>query len=218
MAELRTEEEQVQALKNWWAENGKSLLLGIAVALAAVLAWKGWQEQQAAEAENASVLYQNLLEAVVGSVGPQQDEAQSATALHLAEQLKTDYDSTAYANYAALIMARVAIDQNKPEQALTELDWVLAHQPSESMFILATLRKARVIASQGDLDKALSIVKAAPIGGYKASIEELRGDLLLAKGEDAQARIAYQSALDAADAGTRPLLEMKLNDLSAEEG
>ena len=75
MAELRTEEEQVQALKNWWNENGKSLLLWIAVALAAVFGWKGWQQQQAVEAENASVLYQNLLDATVSALGPQGDQA-----------------------------------------------------------------------------------------------------------------------------------------------
>ncbi|WP_299182480.1 tetratricopeptide repeat protein [uncultured Neptuniibacter sp.] len=217
MAELRTEEEQVQALKSWWDENGKSLLLGVAVALAAVLGWKGWQDQQAAKAENASILYQNLLDAVVGGIGPQQDAAKLTTANHLSDQLKADYDDTTYASYAALIMARVAVDQNEIEKAKAELDWVLASQPTESIYVVATLRKARVLAAQENYDDALALINAAPVGGYKASIEEVKGDLYLAKGDKAKAQIAYQAAYDASPANTRPVLEMKLNDLSSED-
>jgi predicted negative regulator of RcsB-dependent stress response len=39
---MRTEEEQVEALKGWWTENGKSLLFMVAIALSAVFAWKTW--------------------------------------------------------------------------------------------------------------------------------------------------------------------------------
>lgn len=216
MAELRTEEEQVQALKAWWDENGKSLLLGIAVALAAVLGWKGWQQQQATHADNASILYQNLLDSVVGAIGPQQDEAKLATANHLHDQLKADYEGTAYANYAALIMARVAVDQGELTKAVAELDWALANQPTESMFILATMRKARILADQGDVDKSLSLVGSLPVGGYAVSLNELKGDLFLLKGDIELARQSYQKAFDATTANNRPVLEMKLNDLAAE--
>ncbi len=217
MAELRTEEEQVQALKAWWDENGKSLLLGIAVALAAVLGWKGWQDQQDAQAENASILYQNMLDAVVGAIGPQQDEAKLATATHISTQLKTDYEDSAYANYAALIMARVAVDQNQLDEAIAQLDWVIAHQPTESIYILAHLRKARILAAQDKVDEALTLINAAPVGGYKATIEELKGDLYLKKGDQAKARMAYEAASKESVASNRPLLEMKLNDLAAKE-
>lgn len=216
MAELRTEEEQVQALKAWWDENGKSLLLGIAVALAAVLGWKGWQQQQATHADNASILYQNLLDSVVGAIGPQQEEAKLATANHLHDQLKADYEGTAYANYAALIMARVAVDQGELTKAVAELDWALANQPTESMFILATMRKARILADQGDVEKSLSLVGSLPVGGYAVSLNELKGDLFLLKGDIELARQSYQKAFDATTANNRPVLEMKLNDLAAE--
>ena len=47
MAELRTEEEQIEAIKRWWKKNGSSLLLGIALALAIVFGWQAWQNHQA---------------------------------------------------------------------------------------------------------------------------------------------------------------------------
>ena len=177
MAELRTEEEQVQVLKNWWDENGKSLLLGVAVALAAVFGWKGWQQQQAVESENASVLYQNLLDATVSALGPQGDQAQYKIAESLAEQLKNDYDSSAYAKFAATIMARVAVDNDQLDKALTELNWVLENQPTVSMYVLTSLRKARILVAKGELDQALAIVKELPVSGYEVSIAELKGDI-----------------------------------------
>ncbi|MGH1463609.1 MAG: YfgM family protein [Neptuniibacter sp.] len=218
MAELRTEEEQVQALKGWWDENGKSLLLGIAIALAAVFGWKGWQQQQEVEAENASVLYQNLLDATVAAIGPQADPAKYKIAESLATQLKNDYGSSAYSKYAAIIMARVAVDNDQLDQSLVELDWVLDNQPTESMYTLVSLRKARVLAAKGELDQALSIVTAAPVAGYEVAIAELKGDLYLMKGDKEKARSEYQIAISAAEIISRPVLQMKLDDLAVEEG
>jgi len=217
VAELRTEEEQVQVLKNWWDENGKSLLLGVAVALAAVFGWKGWQQQQAVESENASVLYQNLLDATVSALGPQGDQAQYKIAESLAEQLKNDYDSSAYAKFAATIMARVAVDNDQLDKALTELNWVLENQPTVSMYVLTSLRKARILVAKGELDQALAIVKELPVSGYEVSIAELKGDIHLAKGDEAMARSEYQAAISAAEINSRPVLQMKLDDLAAEE-
>ena len=218
MAELRTDEEQVQALKQWWDENGKSLLLGVAVALAAVFGWKGWQQQEAVKTENASILYQNMLDAVVGAIGPRQDEAQSATANHLAEQLKSDYTESSYAKYAAMIMARVAVDKDDLPLALQQLDWVLANQPTESMFVMASMRKARIIAAQGDVDKALGLLGSVPANAHKASLEELKGDLYLQAGDVDKARSAYVAATQAIEGGMpQPLLEMKLNDLATKD-
>ena len=43
MAELRSEEEQLDAIKRWWKSNGTSLIIGVVVAAAGVFAWKAWQ-------------------------------------------------------------------------------------------------------------------------------------------------------------------------------
>ena len=43
---MRTEEEQVAAIKSWWKENGKSLVLTVAGVLAGVFGWKAWKHKQ----------------------------------------------------------------------------------------------------------------------------------------------------------------------------
>lgn len=218
MSEMRTEEEQIQAFKQWWKENGKSLILGVGLAVAIVVGWRGWQERQAVEAENASVLYQNMVDAVVSGIGPQQDQDQLATAKHLAGQLKDEYSDSAYAKFAALVLARVAVDGKEYDQALAEIDWVLGNQPTQEMKVIATMRKARLLAEKGDRDAALSLLAGLNAGNFKASVEELKGDLLLAKGDKDAARAAYEAAQAAAQqSGARPLLNIKLDDLAVED-
>lgn len=214
MSEIRTEEEQIQALKGWWAENGKSLVLGVGLAVAAVVGWKGWQDHQAVQAENASVLYQNMVEAAVSTLGAVKDEAQLATTHHLAGQLKSDYESSVYARYAALIEARIAVESKDYDRALAELDWVLAHKPSEEMQLVATVRKARVMAAKGEVEAGLALLSGLQAGSFQSTLDEVRGDLYMLKGDVAAARSAYESAAAAnATGGARPLLTMKLDDL-----
>lgn len=217
MSEIRTEEEQIQAFKQWWKENGKSLILGVGLAVAIVVGWKGWQDRQAVAAENASVLYQNMVDAVVSGIGPQQDKDQLATANHLAGQLKDEYGDSSYAKFAALVQARIAVDSKDYDKALAEIDWVLANEPAQEMKVVATMRKARLLAEKGEGDAALKLVTGLNAGSFKASVEELKGDLLLAQGDKDAARVAYEAAKDAAQqSGARPLLNVKLDDLAVE--
>ncbi|MBY4678883.1 YfgM family protein [Marinobacterium arenosum] len=218
MADLRSEEEQVQALKDWWKENGKSLLIGIVFAVLIVAAWKAWQQRSQQQAEYASALYQNLLEAVVGSVSDQADEASLSTARHLGEQLKTEFEGSAYARMAALLMARLAVERNELDVALAELDWVQTHEPTAAQAVVVKLRKARILAAQGNVEQGLQLLDGLANAAFQARIDEVRGDLYLQQGDRDNARKAYQTALAAGSSGAaNPLLSVKLNDLAVED-
>lgn len=219
MSEMRTEEEQVEALKGWWKENGKSLLFMIAIALSAVFAWKTWQQKQLTDAENASITYQNLLDAVSGAVSSD-DAGQIATSKHLAQKLKSDYEKTEYARFAALLVAKVAVAEENYTEALAELDWVLAHQPAIEMRNITLLRKARVYQAMGEFSKGLDVIQGLDAQEFGGSVYELKGDLLLSSGERIGARAAYQQALKVSvNEGSNPLLTIKLEDLAlSEEG
>jgi predicted negative regulator of RcsB-dependent stress response len=49
---------------------------------------------------------------------------------------------------------------------------------------------------------------------YKATVAEVRGDVLLASAQPEKAREAYAAALQASKNGANPVLQMKLDDLS----
>ncbi|WP_417534053.1 YfgM family protein [Marinobacterium stanieri] len=214
MAELRTEEEQINALKNWWNENGKSLVLGVAAAIALVVGWQAWQTRQEQQAAAASVLYQNLSEAVqLASV--QADDSQYATAKHLAEQLKQEHEGTAYARFAALVLAAAAVRQEDYAQASTELDWAIAAaDETDDISRVATLRKAALLQQQSEEQAAVTLLKSLDAGTFEAERQELLGDVLKAQGQNEQAFAAYEAALEAAGGEQlRPLLKMKRDDL-----
>ncbi len=216
MSEMRTEEEQVEALKDWWKENGRSLLLGVALALAIVFGWNGWQNNQRVNAENAATVYQSLVQAVALASGPQATDEQRITATHLAKSLKEDYADTAYAHFGALFAARLSVDSSDYAAAISELDWVLAQSQDSVMKTVATMRKARIMAAMGDAADAVSLLNGLQEPSFSVSLAELKGDLYLLQGETDKARDAYQSAAADAPQGARPLLNIKLESLAAE--
>ncbi|MEH6357481.1 MAG: tetratricopeptide repeat protein [Pseudomonadales bacterium] len=215
METYRTEEEQLAALKRWWKKNGTSILVGIALAVAAVFGWQSWQENQRLAGEEASELYFTLLEAVTLN-----DSAQTSTVMHLVEQLQNDHDSRTYAQYAALLAAKQALLSSDLELAEEQLNWAVDKaEQGGSLHNVATLRLARVIAAKGgddNLVSALALIEDVDSGSYTASFEEVKGDLYLRLGRENEARNAYQAAADVLKTsnGDTLLIDMKLNDLA----
>ncbi|MFB9887068.1 YfgM family protein [Balneatrix alpica] len=218
MSELRTEEEQLELIKQWWKKNGQSLIWGVGLAVVGTFGWKAWQDRQAAYAGTASALYQSLLQA---SIQAEQsgDEQQQASLVHYASQLRTDYADTAYAQFAALLMAKGYAEQQKWAEAQAELEWVLQQPAEAELKIVASLRLARIHLAQEALDAALAALPA-DAGIYAADAAELRGDILLKQSKTADARAAYQQALELYQQSGRQsaLLSMKLDDLAVVEG
>ncbi len=210
----QTEEEQVEALKAWWRENGKSTVFAIAIAILGGFGWQGWQKQQEAEQGAASAIYQNLLTAANGDNGVA-TLAQIATAKHLAETLKTDYSGTAYAHFAALYRAKFAVEDNDLETAATELQWVIDDGATDELRTQARLRLAKVLLAKGQLEAALEMT-VGENSGYSAAFTEVRGDILLAQGDNSAALEAYQQAREVSAnsvGGQNPVLGLKIQQL-----
>lgn len=217
MADLRTEEEQLEALKRWWKENGRASVLGIVVAIAIVVGWRGWQDHQQNFAEQGSVLYQNLVAATAVAPGQSLSEENRKTAEHLAGRLKEEFADLAYSQYAALWLAKNAVEQNDLAVAQQELQWVLDSDPEQPLLKVTQLRLARVLLAKGEPEQALEQLQGAPAPGFETSFYEVQGDIYKAMERDAEARQAYQNALASLQADQRPLLAMKLDDLTVAE-
>lgn len=211
MADHLTEEEQIESLKRWWAENGRGIISGVVLALAAYFGFQWWQGAEREKAEASSDLYQGFVEAVSANEG-QPDNKQLTTARSLAQQLKEEYASRIYASQAALRLAALAADGNDLETAEQELQWVLANGGEESLKLVATRRLAAVLAARGKPDEALKLLEGKVPAAFEALFAETRGDILLLKGDEAAAHEAYQEALaklSAEQAGGAQLLRLK---------
>lgn len=209
-----TEEEQIEQIKEWWKRNGKPLLLGGALALVIVFGWQGWQKHQTNQAQTASVLYQQLLEATL--VPSEQVDTQAVAKL-LAELKKVNANS-AYAQYARLLAAKVAVDNNQLDNAAVELQEILAKPANETLGELARQRLARVLLAQEEAEQALQLLDAKVLPAFAATREELRGDVLVTLERPSEAKLAYQQAQQALSSdGAAVGLLMKLDNLSEKD-
>jgi len=202
------EEAEVAALKKWWKENWMALAAGLVIGLGAIFGWQGWQRYQAGLAEQAAQIFDDLDKAYAAKKA---DEA-----VRLGETLLKDFRSTPYASAAALRLAAAAVEAGKFDEAGARLSWVVKNSSDAGLRQLAQLRQARVLWAQDKIDEALKLLDG-DAGVYAALYAELRGDILLAKGDRPGAQQAYQKALETAaedDRGVRESLRRKLDDLT----
>ena len=216
MDAYRTEEEQVEALKRWWDENGRSTIAAIIIAVSLSFAYQTWKGSNERKAEQASDLYQTMLQAFSVASG---DAALAEQGVALAGQLKEQYDGSVYAQFAALHLARLAVDKGDLAEAETQLRWVLGKADKGSDTArLAQLRLGRVLAASGDVDQALAVLGSDGQGSYQAAYAVARGDILMAEGRSDEARQAYTQALSLAGANPGQVnlvtLQQKLQSLN----
>ncbi len=221
MADYQSEEEQLEAIKKWFRENGRQLSIGILVAAVAAFGIFSWQQRQHHRADTASVEYQSLVQAMnaldANAGDANKRKEQVATARHFAQTLKTDFENSTYAQFAAFFRARLAVEEGDLAQAETELNWVLEHKPVAEIKALAKLRLARVLHAKGNDQAALAQLDEAAAGSYITAYLQLKGDIAQAGGDIEAARAAYTRAQELEKKMSTPindpLLDMKLRDL-----
>lgn len=208
---VESDEEQLEVLKKWWDENGTSLVVAVVLALGGSFGYRAWEDSVRETAEAASVQYENLRQASAAVA----DENLRTTALTLGEGLKKDHADSAYAVFAALHLAKLAVEEGNLDKAQAELTWALAQKPEPHLATIARMRLARVMLAKEDPTAAMAQLESyTPAASQTASWEEVRGDAFVVLGDDVNARASYQRALEnLTDANARPLLELKLADI-----
>tara|TARA_B110000091_G_scaffold206980_1_gene244549 strand:- start:724 stop:1443 length:720 start_codon:yes stop_codon:yes gene_type:complete len=212
---VESDEEQLEVLKNWWDENGTSLVITVVVTVGAIFGYRAWEENVIETGEAASAVYENLLVATDNIATNDSDEAVRITALSLADTLKSDHGDTTYAVFAAMRLAKVAVTENNLDMAVEELRWALDNVSEMHLETTIRVRLSRVHLGLEDPASAMALlVNHQPASGQIASVEEAKGDIFHSLGDLGQAREAYQKALvNLSDNVEKPILELKLADL-----
>lgn len=205
-----SEEEQIALVKDWWQRNGKPLLTGGVLALAGIFGWQAWQKHEAANAAAAGSAFQQLLEL---ALVPEPD---TAKVVDLANRLNKDHSGSIQAQYASLLLAKLAVDGGRLDEAAEALQGIVKKPADAATGEIAQQRLARVLAAQGKAEEALKLLDGAPKAKqFEALREELRGDLLVRLGRRDEARAAYEKAKSAqSEEAAQGTLQMKLDDLS----
>lgn len=220
MAISAEEEESLEAIKRWWNDSGKQIAMGIAAVAVVYFGWQFWNRTQTNFSADASALYDQLTG--IASVAPDATlpEDERLRAVELVQQLRTEYDSSVYALYAALYGAKLAVDSNDLSTAQEHLEWLLANARSglfgttdPTLVALARLRLGRILLASGQGAQALTVISSAEPGALAADFDELRGDIYLSQGQLNEALTAYEAAL--ASGNPSPVLQLKLNELQS---
>ena len=218
-----TEEEQIEAIKRWWQENGRAVVAGLILAVIGFFGWQQWQSYQRSQSLAAAQTYQGVLQAL--------NEGDRQSAQERANQLASDHGDSVQAVLANLWVASAYVEAGDYEVAEAALRQARDAAGNSGLRPLATLRLAKVVDQRGDRQAALDLLEPVSEGPYTARYQELRGDIKATLGERESAVSAYQAAISAIEArygagggGARERarhrgrIQLKLADLGAEVG
>ncbi|BBM65530.1 membrane protein [Vibrio alfacsensis] len=198
-----TEEQQVEAIKDWWKENGKAVIIGAVVGLGGLFGWRYYQDSVVQASEAASQSYTTVMNAL---------QVKGADAQADIQAFIDSNEVKEYSVLAALQLAKVQVDAKDLAAALEQLKWAQSNTKDAALSPLISYRIARIEAEMGNLDAANSELGKVTDSAWTGRIAELRGDIALRQGNKEAAYTAYTEAQQAADAS--PTLQMKLDDLA----
>jgi len=174
------EQEQIANFKAFWDRFGNLITWVLIIALGGYAAYNFWGSHQRSQAAEASGLYDGLTEAI--------EAKDAAKVQRITGDIENKFGSTAYAPMAALAAAKAAFDAN-------DLQWAVDHGDDEYKAI-AKLRLSGVLLDEKAFDQALAQLNGEFPAQFAAEVQDRKGDILVAQNKLAEARTAYQAALD----------------------
>jgi predicted negative regulator of RcsB-dependent stress response len=204
-----TEEEQLDAVKRWWKENGQSTIVGLVIGIIVILGWNYWQSYKKDQSEQASAIYSQLIQAIAAD---KKDSAEK-----LAERIQEQYSKTEYATYSALLLAKIKVQQGDLIKAQAILK-NLATGSNNEFANIAKIRLVRLMLANGQHEQGLQLINdvdPATSSSFSGNYDELVGDLYVGLDRLDQARSSYQKAFESGYKS--PLLQLKIDDLTAPE-
>lgn len=198
------ENEQVDALKNFFAQNGKALVVGVVLGVGALLGWRYWSHHQDSGSREVSASYQQVTSAL---------DASKPASLDAVAKFASENSNT-YGALASLDLAKRYIDNNQLVKAVQQLQSGLKSTKDANLQAVLNLRLARIQLQQKQPDAVLKTLESVKGDGWAAIVADVRGEALLSKGDAKGARDAWTKGIDSdASSSLKEMLQMKVNNL-----
>ncbi|MEX4350206.1 YfgM family protein [Haemophilus influenzae] len=204
MAYSIEEEQEINQLKEWWKENGKTIIVAFILGVGGMFGWRYWQAHQAEQIAQASAQYDALINSV------QQDEQAKKANI---EQFVQANNKTAYAVFALLDEAKKATEKQDFSAAEANLNQALTQSQDEVLTSIIALRLSAVQFQLGQLDNALSTLNQVKGESFNARKAILTGDIQVAKGDKVAAKNSFEQAQQMGSQLEQQMAKMKLNNL-----
>ena len=207
MAYNLEEQEQLDELKAWWKKYGNLVTWLLIIALLAYSAWGGWKYYQRSQAAQASQLYEELFKAVAGK--------DNAKVQRAAADMEARFAGTAYAQMAGMVAAKSAFDAGEAKVAKAQLEWVSGNAVDDEYRAMAKIRLAGLLLDEKAYDEGMKLLAGDYPESFASLVADRKGDILAAQDKLAEARAAYQLALEKSDEKDpgRQLIQIKLDGI-----
>ena len=201
----QTEEQQVEAIKSYWQQNGNTIIAGVALGFVGFIGFNLYQDNKLEQELAVSDSYQILLE---------QSTKDTETFAVDAQKFIDENKDSSYVSLTALAMAKESASHKDWALVQKQLTIAIEKAPSEGIKAIASLRLARVQVQLEQYPEALATLNTKLPASFLAAIEEIKGDVYLQQDKNDLARNAYQAAITAGGLAASPSLQMKLDDLA----
>lgn len=198
------EQEQLDQLKHFWNQYGNWISLLLIAVLGTYAAWNGYQYWQRSQATQAAAMFDEVERVVKG--------AEPAKAQRAFEDMRERFASTAYAQQAALLVAKAHQDAGQAEAAIKVLEWLSDKGSDPGMVAISKLRLAALHMDAKSYDQALKVLEGAFPVEFQGLQADRKGDVFVLQGKRTEARQAFELAYKSMDdrAEYRRLVEVKL--------
>ncbi len=203
---LTDDHEREQVVRKWWHENWKPIALGIVIALGGLI---GFRQYQAYNLEKAQQQSYELYQAQYKLASSPETGATEAKKF-----LEEHQDI--YGAMLALDLASYESSKKEFEQAAEHAKFAVKNG-GKLIAPAGSLNLARIQAQLKQYDDAIKTLDGISSDAYAIEKAEVKGDVLLAKGDIAAAHDAYQNAVKLSldkKVQISPLLAMKLDDVA----
>ena len=204
MAYSIEEEQEINQLKDWWKENGKTIIVAFILGVGGMFGWRYWQAHQAEQIAQASAQYDALI------YSAQQDEQAKKANI---EQFVQANSKTAYAVFALLDEAKKETEKQDFAAAEVNLNQALTQSQDEVLTSIVALRLSAVQFQLGQLDNALTTLNQVKGESFNARKAILTGDIQIAKGDKVAAKNSFEQAQQSGTQLEQQMAKMKLNNL-----
>ena len=204
MAYSIEEEQEINQLKDWWKENGKTIIVAFILGVGGMFGWRYWQAHQAEQIAQASAQYNALI------YSAQQDEQAKKANI---EQFVQANSKTAYAVFALLDEAKKATEKQDFVAAEVNLNQALTQSQDEVLTSIVALRLSAVQFQLGQLDNALTTLNQVKGESFNARKAILTGDIQIVKGDKVAAKNSFEQAQQSGSQLEQQMAKMKLNNL-----
>ena len=206
-----SDDEQLDNLKSFSKKYGSAIISGILIALIAFFGWEYWQKKTLAESQTATAKVQQLMDSAKSAQGDAFSQLSTS-----ADSIMKEAPDSPQAIQVQLVMAKLAYDKAdyaSAEKALKKVENVKAGD--DGLIQIVKLRLAYAQLAQKKYDEALKTLDAVNDPAFKATADEARGDVYVAKNDIENAKKVYQSAWNALieRKEERQILQIKLESV-----